>query len=234
VDRRILIGAALTLVIAVAVPVYWTRESTRREGVEAELELKSLEQGAALYVDHCASCHGDFGEGTPDGSPLRGTTLELTEIERATAEGVEAFPSTQHVFAREAGGPLAAHEIADLAFFIKNWDAEVLQAARGQPRSIDIEVFEFGYEPAQVTVKVGQTLRLTLVNEGELSHVWRLEGTEVEVAGKGKVDSIEVELEPGVPATVEFTPLKKGTARFYCPISDHAERGEAGTLVIVD
>jgi mono/diheme cytochrome c family protein/uncharacterized cupredoxin-like copper-binding protein len=234
VDRRIVIGAVLMLVIAVAVPVYWTRESTRQEGVAAELDLKSLEQGAALYVANCASCHGDFGEGTPDGSPLRGTTLELADIERATAEGVEAFPSTQHVFDREAGGPLAAHEIADIAFFIKNWDAEVLQAARGEPRSIAIEVSEFAYEPSQLTVQVGTPVRLTLVNDGELRHAWRLEGTEVEMVGEGKVDSIELELEPGVPATVEFTPLKAGTASFYCPISDHAERGEVGTLVIVD
>lgn len=233
-DRRILIGAVLTLIIAVAVPVYWTRESTRKSDVEAELEMKSLEQGAALYVADCASCHGDYGEGTADGSPLRGTTLDTAEIERATAEGVEAFPSTQHVYARDAGGPLAAHEIADIAFFVKNWDAEVLAEVRGDVRQIDVEVSEFAYEPAEITVEVGKPVRLNLVNVGELSHAWRMEGGDVELVDGGRAEDVLLEMEPGESAAIEFIPLKPGTLTFYCPLPGHADRGEVGTVVMVD
>jgi len=233
-DRRILIGAVLTLIIAVAVPVYWTREETRKSGVEAELEMKSLEQGAAFYVTNCASCHGDYGEGTADASPLRGTTLEIADIVRAAAEGVEAFPSTQHVYARDAGGPLAAHEIADIAFFIKNWDAEVLAELRGDVRQIDVEVSEFAYEPSEITAQVGEPVRLNLVNVGQLSHAWRMEGGEVELVDGGEADDVFLELEPGGSAAIEFIPLKVGTLTFYCPLPDHADRGEVGTVVIVD
>jgi plastocyanin len=234
VDRRILIGAVLTLIIAVSVPVYWTRESTRQRGVEAELETKSLEEGAALYIANCASCHGDFGEGTVDGLPLRGTVLEIADIERATAEGTQAFPSTTHVYAREAGGPLSVSEISNIAFFIKNWDSQVLADVRAEPRQIDIEVYEFGYDPAQITVEVGKPVRLTLVNEGEFRHTWLLEGAEVEIPDEGKTDSISLDLKQGVPATVEFTPLEKGTMSFRCTLPGHAEKGEVGTLVIAD
>lgn len=233
-DRRILIGAVLTLIIAVAVPVYWTRESTRKSGVESELEMKSLEQGAAFYVTHCASCHGDYGEGTADGSPLRGTTLETAEIVRATAEGVEAFPSTQHVYDRDAGGPLDAHEIADIAFFIKNWDAEVLSEARGDVRQVDVEVSEFAYEPAEITVQVGEPVRLNFVNVGQLSHAWRMEGGEVELVDGGEIEDVFLEMEPGESAAVEFISLEAGTLTFYCPLPEHADRGEVGTVVMVD
>jgi plastocyanin len=233
-DRRILIGAVLTLIIAVSVPVYWTRESTRQSGVEAELEMKALEQGAAFYIANCASCHGDFGEGTVDGPPVRGTLLEIADIEKATAEGTEAFPSTKHVYAREAGGTLAVTEIGDIAFFIKNWDTEVLREVRGEARQIDVEVYEFTYEPAEITVEVGKPVRLTLVNVGQFRHTWRLEGAEVEIVDEGRTDTIFLELKQRVPASIEFIPLEKGTVSFYCTIPGHAEKGEVGTLVVVD
>lgn len=233
-DRRILIGATLTLIIAVAVPVYWTRESIRQRGVEAELEMKALEQGAASYIANCASCHGDFGEGTVDGPPLRGTQLEPADIEKATAEGTEAFPSTKHMYGREAGGPLATHEIGDIAFFIKDWDTEVLRRVRADVRRIDVEVYEFTYEPAEITLEVGKPVRLTLVDVGRLRHAWRMEGAEIEIVDGGRTDSIFLELEPGVPATIEFIPLEKGAVTFYCPVPGHAERGMVGTMVVVN
>lgn len=229
-----MIGAVLTLIIAVAVPVYWTRETTRQRGVEAELELKALEDGAVVYIANCASCHGDYGEGTVDGPPVQGTVLEIADIEKATAEGTQAFPSAAHIYSRDRGGPLNTTEIGYVAFFIKNWDTEVMQEVRGDAKQIDVEVYEYIYEPSQIEVKVGEPVRLVLVNVGQLRHAWRLDGGEVEVVDEGPTDDVFLELEPRVPTAVEFVPLKKGTLTFYCPVPGHAERGEVGTLVVVD
>ncbi len=40
--------------------------------LQLDAALADAERGAALYVDYCASCHGDQGQGSDDGPPVWG------------------------------------------------------------------------------------------------------------------------------------------------------------------
>jgi uncharacterized cupredoxin-like copper-binding protein len=84
------------------------------------------------------------------------------------------------------------------------------------------------FEPSRLMVQVGVPVRLILEN-GTL-----LTGHDFSIFAP----AAHLELDAYVPArqqvTVQFVPEQVGELRFYCNIDDHAERGEVGTLVVVD
>lgn len=81
------------------------------------------------------------------------------------------------------------------------------------------------FDPATVTVRAGQPVRLTLDNRGSaLVHDWTVDGLD------GK--QVQVKANPNQQATVEFTPTQPGTYQFYCAEPGHKEAGMVGTLVV--
>ncbi|MFB0537109.1 MAG: c-type cytochrome, partial [Anaerolineae bacterium] len=62
-ERKIILGWGLTLVIAIFVLVYWLNEPHRMAVASEEFRLEAVRRGAELYADQCASCHGDEGQG---------------------------------------------------------------------------------------------------------------------------------------------------------------------------
>jgi len=84
------------------------------------------------------------------------------------------------------------------------------------------------FEPSRLMVQVGVPVRLVLEN-GTL-----LTGHDFSVFAP----DADLELDAYVPArqqvTVQFIPGKVGEYRYYCNIDDHADRGEVGTLVVVE
>ncbi len=84
------------------------------------------------------------------------------------------------------------------------------------------------FEPDRLIVQVGVPVRLILNNDTLLTgHDFSLFEPD---AG--------LELDAYVPArqqvTVQFVPREAGEFRFYCNIDDHADKGMAGTLVVVE
>lgn len=52
---------------------------------------------AVLYLKHCASCHGEKGEGTPGVRPLTGDLAHgdrLEDVERVVRDGIEGSTMT--------------------------------------------------------------------------------------------------------------------------------------------
>jgi uncharacterized cupredoxin-like copper-binding protein len=84
------------------------------------------------------------------------------------------------------------------------------------------------FEPSRLMVQVGVPVRLVLEN-GTL-----LTGHDFSVFAP----EADLEIDAYVPArqqvTVQFIPGKVGEYRYYCNIDDHADRGEVGTLVVVE
>ncbi|MGD8329346.1 MAG: cupredoxin domain-containing protein [Acidobacteriota bacterium] len=91
-----------------------------------------------------------------------------------------------------------------------------------------MQLESYYFEPSRLMVQVGVPVRLVLQN-GTLftGHDFSIFAPEA-----------ALEIDAYVPArqqvTVQFIPAKVGEYRYYCNIDDHADRGEVGTLVVVE
>ena len=141
--RAALLSAIAAVILATAVGagvLYWSRGDDSMRADASDLELVTL--GAAVYTEHCASCHGRNLEGEPDWRRRRpdgtlpapphdatGHTWHHADehLFRITKEGPAAFVgkgyrSTMTGFA----GILDDREIwASLAYIKSRWPAEV-------------------------------------------------------------------------------------------------------------
>lgn len=118
-QAKIFIGLALTLVIAIFIPLYWATESGRQESARQRQMDEAVGRGAELYALQCAVCHGSAGEGDI-GPALKGISHEATELEKNIARGIAG--TAMPAMGEEDDGPLKRHQIKDLVTFILNWD----------------------------------------------------------------------------------------------------------------
>lgn len=124
---------------------------TGRMQIEARAQQgRSIEAGALLYFNNCATCHGPNGEGIAGKGPVLnpglftqhfpevkasgyGGTLrdyvKMTLIagrpiqsEWAAAQG--GFAQRMPTWSQQVGGPLRDDQINDLTNFVMNWEAE--------------------------------------------------------------------------------------------------------------
>jgi mono/diheme cytochrome c family protein len=62
-DRSLLMGLGLLVVIGVGLPFYWLGEPGRHLGSQAGEAQKSINKGEALFVSFCSNCHAAGGVG---------------------------------------------------------------------------------------------------------------------------------------------------------------------------
>ena len=141
--RAALVSAIAAVLLATAVGAgvwYWSRDDDSMRADASDIELVTL--GAAVYAEHCASCHGrnlegeaDWRRRRPDGTlpapphDATGHTWHHADelLFRMTKEGPAAvvgkgYRSTMTGFA----GILDDREIwASLAYIKSHWPAEV-------------------------------------------------------------------------------------------------------------
>lgn len=118
-QTKILIGLALTLIIAIFIPLYWATEPGRQEAARERQVDEAAGRGAELYTLQCAVCHGPAGEGGV-GPALKGITSEAVKLEKTIARGIAG--TAMPAMGEEDGGPLKRHQIKDLVTFMLNWD----------------------------------------------------------------------------------------------------------------
>jgi len=112
-----------------------------------------------------------------------------------------------------------------------------LAALAGPPLAVRVEMNEFAFRPAVLSVRVGQPVRLVFANRGQLAHQFQTEYLRA-VPVRIWNDSTLVEspgltlvrVEPGGTASMEFYPQRRGRFAFACTIEGHAEAGMRGTL----
>ena len=114
--------ASLAFLIALAALL--TRQYARVQNARAQTpEQDTLEQGARLYADNCAVCHGMSGEGRVGATLAKDWPSIRPDLEvRATIEtGISGSPMP--AWSQENGGPLTDEDINALVSYILSWSS---------------------------------------------------------------------------------------------------------------
>jgi plastocyanin len=117
--------------------------------------------------------------------------------------------------------------------------------AHGEPSPvIRIELKEYSFSPARVSIPVGKPVVLRVINRGRITHMFaspylasldlEVEGAEMEVDAPKGIKYVK--LRPGKAAEIKFTPAARGTFDFVCEMKEagqqHSELGMKGALVV--
>lgn len=94
-------------------------------------------------------------------------------------------------------------------------------AAVANAPTFEIIASDFGFRPAQVRVRTGQTVNIALVNRGAIFHDITAPALQLQVAAQPGQRGVA-----GVPAA------RPGTYEFYCSVPGHREAGMVGRLVV--
>lgn len=105
---------------------------------------------------------------------------------------------------------------------------------------ITVRLLDYRFEPSQITLKIGEEIELTLVNEGTVMHEFvtdALKDLEVDVENNGVVAEThgvaELEIPPNAKVVLRFTPKKPGEFPMECHAKkpkDHLKEGMSGKL----
>lgn len=91
----------------------------------------------------------------------------------------------------------------------------------GAVKEFTVEGSSFQFAPNTMTVKEGDTVRVTFKNVG---------GTHDFVLSE--FDARTSVISSGAQQTVEFVASKKGSFEYYCSVGDHRALGMVGTLIV--
>lgn len=95
--------------------------------------------------------------------------------------------------------------------------------AAAETRNVTVMASNFAFEPATISAKPGQTLKIKLVNEGSVSHNLHIDGMDA------KTETIQTGNSDTLTLTV---PKDRDSIRFYCKVPGHEQAGMVGEIVI--
>jgi cytochrome c2 len=165
---RIFIGGLLFVAIFITVGYVLVNEglllvqeqdrSGRMQVFAAGSDGRSIENGADMFTQYCASCHGDDGEGVPGKGPQLNPYLFTTRFPELKAANYpnslrnfvkiaiaggrpdyttywatkgETYAAPMQTWGDQFGGPLRGDQVESLTDYIMGWEAEA-----GQPAEI--------------------------------------------------------------------------------------------------
>lgn len=100
---------------------------------------------------------------------------------------------------------------------------------------------EMVFEPKQIDVKKGETIRFTVLNKGELEHEFVLDNHEGVMKHKEMMEKMpemehddpnSVRLDPGLDGEVVWKFANAGSFEFACLIPGHYDSGMKGMLTV--
>jgi cytochrome c2 len=143
--RRIIGATVLMMATVITVGMVWLTEEQRMARFEAMHKAKAIENGALLYEQYCATCHGPEGEGVPGKGPnlnpgvfqhyeqlkAQGYANSLRNFIKLTIAAGRPVWSTYHsdetyaelmpAWSQDFGGPLRPDQVESLVEFVLNW-----------------------------------------------------------------------------------------------------------------
>lgn len=115
----------------------------------------------------------------------------------------------------------------------------------GEVRTIEIRALdELAFEPSEVKVEVGETVRFVVTNAGQLPHEFVLGDEDVQEAhemaagvgmehGDATVEAMAaLTLEPGATSDVTVTFDEPGEILYGCHVPGHYEGGMVGKVIV--
>jgi mono/diheme cytochrome c family protein len=151
-QTKIIIGTIAFMLTMIILGFIALNEPARLEAFSAAYEGRSIENGAEIFVNNCATCHGIDGTATQCfdatgaetgcvGLPLNnadllcgnrpprldamgwaGTKSDFIEGTIAAGRPWAGMPT----WGQQFGGPLQSNELRDVALFVQNWESETL------------------------------------------------------------------------------------------------------------
>ena len=120
--------------------------------------------------------------------------------------------------------------------------AEEDEEALNITQRVTVHLRDFRFEPSTITLKAGETVELTLINDGTVLHEFVIPSfhnltVDLETAGviAETLGVVEMELLPKATIVLRFTPEEPGTHPFACHVKkpkDHFAAGMTGTLIV--
>lgn len=92
----------------------------------------------------------------------------------------------------------------------------------GPTTSVTVIGLDYSFEPADLTVTEGETVKVVFRNDGALAHTWELPAFNV----------ISDELGSGESQELTFVADKAGVYEVICGVVGHADLGMVGTLTV--
>jgi uncharacterized cupredoxin-like copper-binding protein len=112
----------------------------------------------------------------------------------------------------------------------------VAAAAYAQPSVINVELSEYKFAPAQLTLEHGQAYLLHVTNTGgkahDLSAKSFFQTVTLASGSAAKVKDGAVDLDEGESADVALTPQKPGTYEMHCTHPFHSMLGMKGQIIV--
>lgn len=144
---KIMWGILSSLVGIIVLLMVLVSENPRMEAQTINWEGRSIENGAKLFADNCATCHGPNGQGILGRGPGLNSyyfftdtgrikdvawvgTLEdyvlLTIAAGRPSKYESQWPEVMPTWDGNFGGPLRGDQVADLAAYVMNWEESAL------------------------------------------------------------------------------------------------------------
>jgi mono/diheme cytochrome c family protein len=150
---KIVLGILSSLLAIVLIMLLLLTEETRMEAQTASWAGREIENGAALYYNNCASCHGPDGRGLQGVAPALHSHYFFTHrledvgwagslsdyVELTVAAGRPSKTNTQWAqmmptWGVTYGGPLREDQVRAVTAYVLNWEEDALtQTAEEDP-----------------------------------------------------------------------------------------------------
>lgn len=89
-------------------------------------------------------------------------------------------------------------------------------------KEFTLDTSEFAFDVKTITVKEGDTVKITLTNSGNMPHDWVVD----------EFSASTEQITKGDTTTVTFVANKAGTYEYYCSVGQHRKQGMVGKLVV--
>ncbi len=101
---------------------------------------------------------------------------------------------------------------------------ETAEAAmeKSAAKEFTLDATEFAFSLAEIKIKKGDTVKITLTNSGKMPHDWVVD--EFNIRTK--------QIKNGETDTITFVADKTGTFEYYCSVGKHRANGMAGKLMV--
>jgi len=185
IQQRQIIGTLAFFGIILVVGWVGINEPQRMDTFTAQYEGRSIERGAVLFIDNCASCHGVDGRGLEGVAPAlntpemfngerlaeigwTGTLYDYIESTISAGRPVMSgdWPQPMPTWGQEYGGPMRPDQVRDVANYVMNYGRFYEEGAPEVAEPV-LPTPEEGEEPFEA---VGMEVDVATLPEGDAAH----------------------------------------------------------------